>query len=504
MKKIYPLVFLLAFFQKSNAQTISQLSFYSPLINTFDMKYINNHLVVSQNGLLIFDVTDPTKKPGLVAQTSYPGSIAYSVAVQNNYAYLALGNNGIFAVYDISNFSSPVLSGSVAIPATSFYVAGDIETHGNYVYVSGFDSLYVINVSNPATPFITKAIEVAHTLFIGAEDMVIESNSLFIKTPLAIQVYDITNATSPSLLSTIDYLHFYNSRLAADTVNHRIFLSWATALQDFTGYDAYNISNPSLPAFLFSDSTAFGSGDFGVIDYSHFNNVLFTSTGGSINAFDVSAAHHFVTTFSGEDIPNASVSIQAKDSVFFHARGGGIEVLKYGSVAAPSCNAPETLKTRIDGTTAYFRWNKVPEAKAYIFRYRKANRGWQYDSSLDNLNRIANLDANSLYYWEVATICSVMERRRSDFSLTERFNTGNSVADMIVSPNPVEQNFKIILNDVSAKKLIIRNSMGNTVMQLPFQYGRQIFFANMIAGTYSIIALDDNNKLIAKTTFLKK
>ena len=183
MKKIYPLVFLLAFFQKSNAQTISQLSFYSPLINTFDMKYINNHLVVSQNGLLIFDVTDPTKKPGLVAQTSYPGSIAYSVAVQNNYAYLALGNNGIFAVYDISNFSSPVLSGSVAIPATSFYVAGDIEPHGNYVYVSGFDSLYVINVSNPATPFITRAIEVAHTLFIGAEDMVIESNSLFIKTP---------------------------------------------------------------------------------------------------------------------------------------------------------------------------------------------------------------------------------------------------------------------------------------------------------------------------------
>jgi hypothetical protein len=46
--------------------------------------------------------------------------------------------------------------------------------------------------------------------------------------------------------------------------------------------------------------------------------------------------------------------------------------------------------------------------------------------------------------------------------------------------------------------------MGNTVMQLPFQNGRQIFFANMIAGTYSIIALDDNNKLIAKTTFLKK
>ena len=71
MKKIYAnLIFLLVFASSalhSKAQIISQLSFYSPLISTFDMRYINNHLVVSQNGLLIFDVTNPMTKPKLTS-----------------------------------------------------------------------------------------------------------------------------------------------------------------------------------------------------------------------------------------------------------------------------------------------------------------------------------------------------------------------------------------------------------------------------------------------------
>ena len=109
MKKLFLVALLFVFCYIAKAQNIVQLSFYSPLINTFDMKYTSNHLVVSQNGLLIFDVSDPTVKPKLVAQTTYPGSTAYAVAVQGNYAYMGFGNNGIFAVYDISNFSAPTL-----------------------------------------------------------------------------------------------------------------------------------------------------------------------------------------------------------------------------------------------------------------------------------------------------------------------------------------------------------------------------------------------------------
>lgn len=506
MKKNYAtfsLVFIFLFSAAVNTQTISQLSFYSPLINTFDMKYTDNHLVVSQNGLLIFDVTNPTQKPKLIAQTTYPGSTAYAVAVQGNYAYMAFGNNGILAVYDITNFSAPLLKGSLAMPAVSFNTVGDIELHDNYAYLSGFDSLYVVNVSNPLSPVLANVIPVAHTEFTGAEDMAVEGNSLFIKTPFTIEVYDITSATAPALISSVPYLHAYNNMLVTDTVNHRLFLSWATVLKDFTGYDSYDVSNPSSPTYLFSDSTEFSPGDFGIMGYSYLNNVLYASRGGSINAFDVSASHHFVTNFSGEDIPNTSVSIQVRDSVFFHARGGGIEVLKYGSEAPPVCNTPENLKTRVNGTTANLTWNKVPGAKGYIVRYRKANNAWKIDSSINNLKRIDKLEPNSLYYWQVAAVCNIRAKQRSDFSSTERFNTGNAIA-LIVSPNPVEQNFKVMLNDISAKKLIIKNATGNTVMQLPFQNGRQISFANMITGAYTIFAVDENNTIIAGTTLLKK
>ncbi len=132
MKKYYTGIgfifgLLLLFNFSANTQIISQLSFHSPLISTFDMKYTNNHLVVSQNGLLVFDVSNPDAKPKKVAQVTYAGSTAYTVAVQGNYAYMAFGNNGIFAVYDISNFKSPVLKGSVAVPSVSFYGSGDLE-----------------------------------------------------------------------------------------------------------------------------------------------------------------------------------------------------------------------------------------------------------------------------------------------------------------------------------------------------------------------------------------
>lgn len=58
--KIYALLLLVVSGYATSAQKIVQLSFYSPLISTFDMDYTNNHLVVAQNGLLIFDVSNPS------------------------------------------------------------------------------------------------------------------------------------------------------------------------------------------------------------------------------------------------------------------------------------------------------------------------------------------------------------------------------------------------------------------------------------------------------------
>src|ERR1700687_6190454 len=107
----------LSFTETANSQTITQLSFYSS-ISIFDMKYINNHLVVSQNGFLVFDVTN-TSAISLVGQSAFPDGAAHAIAAQGNNAYMAEGNNGLFAVYNISNFSAPHLTGSVTISSAT-------------------------------------------------------------------------------------------------------------------------------------------------------------------------------------------------------------------------------------------------------------------------------------------------------------------------------------------------------------------------------------------------
>ena len=207
------------------------------------------------------------------------------------------------------------------------------------------------------------------------------------------------------LINTIPHTHTYNKGLSVDTVNHWIFLPWLTVLQEFMGHDTYNVTDPLSPQFLFRDSTDFGGGDFGVSAYSYFDNVLFVSHGGGINAFDVSnSSHGFVTSFTGQDIPNSSVSIQVKDSVFFNARGGGLEVLKYSNTIEPVCVAPDKLKQQVTGTTAYLHWNKIEGAVGYIVRYRAiGTNDWKTVPSKNNVQKLTDLSPGTAYTWQVRT-----------------------------------------------------------------------------------------------------
>ncbi len=510
--KVYILLFLLTVGYGINAQKIVQLSFYAPLISTTDMKYIDNHLVVSQNGFLIFDVTNPEQKPQLLAQIPYPGTYGYNINAQGNSAYMAHGNNGIFAVYNISNFENPVLTGSLAIPSTAYYSDGDIEPYGKYVYVSGFDSIYVVNVSNSSSPVLANAFAVPHTDFSGAENMAITNNTLFVKTPFAVQGYDIHDAVNPVLITSIPNppSHPYIGELAVDTINYRLFIPWLSTLQEFEGHNTYNVSNASSPQFMFADSIAFGGGDFGISAYSDEDTVLYLSKGGGINTFNVATAtHDFVTSFSGEDVANATVAIDVKDSVFFNAKGGGLENLKYtNTLPPPICQTPAGLRSAISGTTVCFTWNKVKGADGYIVRYRQANHGWNFVPSKDNTKTITNLLPNTLYYWEVATVCDLSNRDRSEFTLTERFTTGSGLTaetSIAITPNPVHDVFRITIKDPSVKEIVITNLTGNTVMQLPnVTNGQSISFSKMHTGTYMVSALNSNKQVVGKATLLKE
>lgn len=337
------LFFILVFniiFGKVNSQTISQLDFFAPLPSTFDMVYSNDHLVVSQQHLITFDVSDPTD-PQMVGQVLYPGSYAYQIAVEGNHAYMAMGGNGIFAIYNITDFSSPWLTGSVSIPATAFLLGGDLAPFGDYVYMSAVDTLYVIDVSDSSAPQLLNSMVIVNPGFNGAGPLAIDGNTLFITTDPGLQIYDISDPVNPAFLTSISNTQFSKKGISVDTVNHRVFLPWISPLQTHLGYDAYDVSDPVNPVFLFSDSTTFGGGEFGETTY--FNNVLIISRGGGVTAFDASPFnHHFVTSFTGQDVANSSVALDIRDSVFFNARGSGFEDLLYsGGFPTAIANASE-------------------------------------------------------------------------------------------------------------------------------------------------------------------
>jgi hypothetical protein len=322
----YPLILIvLMLTSKVYAQTITELGFFSPLVSTFEGKYYNDHLFITQQGLKVFDVSNPLN-PTLSGQASYPGSYAYQIELNGNRVYLGEGGGGYFSVYDISNINSPSLSGSTLIPSSSFLTGGDLMIKGTTAYMSGGDSLYVIDVSDPVAPVYSTSLRVSFTSFGSASALATDSTLLFLLTTSGISVFDISTALSPVFIDSIPLTHAYHTGLAIDTINHRLFSPWLSALQSFEGYDAYQISS-GLPAYQFSDSTSFGGGEFGVTDY--YNDVLLISAGGGVNAFNVSpSAHQFLTSFSGQNVPNSVVSLEFRDSVFYNIRRGGFEILR--------------------------------------------------------------------------------------------------------------------------------------------------------------------------------
>src|SRR5262245_47986529 len=75
-----------------------------------------------------------------------PPGTAMAMAIQNGYAFVALGTNGL-AIIDVSNPANPRRVGGFD---TSGFASG-VAVSGNYAFVADGDAgLQVIDVSNPA------------------------------------------------------------------------------------------------------------------------------------------------------------------------------------------------------------------------------------------------------------------------------------------------------------------------------------------------------------------
>ncbi len=109
------------------------------------------------NGLEILDISDPAR-PSRLGGYSASGSVAYSVRVRGNLAYLADGN---LKILDVQNPASPALLCDVDIVGA----AVDLRLTGNYVCFAAGRALSIYEVSNPTQPFWVTNLNVGYAAF---------------------------------------------------------------------------------------------------------------------------------------------------------------------------------------------------------------------------------------------------------------------------------------------------------------------------------------------------
>jgi len=114
------------------------------------------------NSLTINSVVNPTVKGSVQDATRLDE--AYDVYVQGKYAYVTTDSSSRLTVVDISNPSSPTVTGSVY--DANLARPWSLSVAGKYAYVTAYfdDRLTVVDVSNPASPTVAGSIQDATNL----------------------------------------------------------------------------------------------------------------------------------------------------------------------------------------------------------------------------------------------------------------------------------------------------------------------------------------------------
>jgi len=174
------------------------------------------YAVDAYNGLLIIDITDPTK-PTLVgsAKTTNPyngygNDLAWGIDVVGNYAYVVTTQFDSLQIFDVSNPKQPTKISRLPLYAWS------VKVVGNYAYVSSQYSLSIVNVTDRANPVVSASYKATddgryYTQSFGY--LALKGNYLFVGNNLGgqkntLEVFDISN---PSVIKSVKSIKTYSS-----------------------------------------------------------------------------------------------------------------------------------------------------------------------------------------------------------------------------------------------------------------------------------------------------
>ncbi len=221
------------------------------------LAYISMEAIGSQSGarsLVIVSLETATAPTILSVTSSGLTSDMGGIVVRGNYAYVpyesASGTN--FQVWNVSNPRSPSVAGSASISCPAgMYPFQNPALYGDYVYVSCWQSevtttgaFAIVDVSNPASPVVTRSVSVNAnyqpiSFAIWEQDLYVVATQGG-STSDNVLLYSIEDPTSPQLMATVSVPHSPQWAAAEGTVA-------LIPIYDGMELQVIDFSNPSSP-----------------------------------------------------------------------------------------------------------------------------------------------------------------------------------------------------------------------------------------------------------------
>jgi hypothetical protein len=280
----------------------------------------NNYAFVASNGSSIFytidvkDPTNPTNKAHLTI-TNSPGSL-YSIALSNNYAYLATQNKGLSVV----NITDPT------IPAQTFQEGGTLNKSvgvclaNGFCYTTNFQTtapwtiryLKIWSLANPAVP----SLLTTHTLPVGTKPGFINvvGNYAYVSdlNTSSIQIVNISNPLIPVYISSLQASASFNVANNVQIYNDYAYITSGGNATFGGAIDVYDISSPAVPVKITTITQGIPSSVFGA-SYLY-NNILYVADYGTAAAPKTylrmySTLHTFSTGLGTQNLFAAGVQL---------------------------------------------------------------------------------------------------------------------------------------------------------------------------------------------------
>lgn len=191
------------------------------------------------DGLRVFDVADSEHpvQVGAVGEIGTPKCVAAS----SDYVYLAV-NYGLLVV-DVTDPTKPAVVSSTPL---DLHWGGDIVAIGPTVYIAGQAGLHVVDVSNPAAPSITGTFEWSFTTSVDGLD--VWGDLAYVSDlNVGVRLINVSDPINPHQVALLERPPYGPGVAAMEGI-----LLWASG---DAGLRAYDVSIPSAPVEIGSSNT---------------------------------------------------------------------------------------------------------------------------------------------------------------------------------------------------------------------------------------------------------